>query len=39
MIDYAQQYFSVGISSNRLADNSHYMNTSRGHHQSVSNKR
>jgi hypothetical protein len=39
MIDYAQQYLSIGASSNRAVENSFYMNTSGGHDQSLSNKR
>jgi hypothetical protein len=39
MIDYAQQYLSVGTSSDRSVENSVYMNSSGGYDQSMSNKR
>jgi hypothetical protein len=39
MIDYAQQYLSVGASSDRAVENCFYMNPSGGYDQSLSNKR
>jgi len=39
MIDYAQQYLSVGPSLDRVVENSVYMNSSGGYNQSISNKR